>query len=533
MDDLLSTLPAPLREKLVRAFAAETEAKVQAAKVQLEQENRLLREMLRLLRIEMYGRKSEKLTDEQFGFMDGEPGVHRGEVEGEAELSAEEKEAIKKVLEAEETRAERARKPHRGRVKLPVHLPRREEIVACAPEQCQCGQCGREKVVIGFEETEELDYQPAVAFVRVIKREKRACKHCPERGVNTAPVPEKILAKAKASNELIVSVVIWKYLEHLPLYRIATRFLREYEVDLSRSVLCDWVMGVGALAGGIVRAMRTELLDGEYIQADETTVPVQVRQKSGQNHQGYLWEYSCPGGNVIFDFQMGRSREGPSRMLGNFAGVLQCDGYAAYNKIGGEGLRVAGCWAHVRRGFVNAVKAAGQDPVALAIVVQINSLYRIERAARRERLTTEERRERRQQQSLPLMAPLKEAILEAQMLATPSSSLGKACTYALNQWERLQVYLGYGMVEIDQNLCENAIRPVALGRKNWLHLGSKEAGPAVAAILTLLETCKRLAIDVRAYLMDVLPGLSERPSRDLSQLTPAAWKAAHSPAPAS
>jgi transposase len=229
---------------------------------------------------------------------------------------------------------------------------------------------------------------------------------------------------------------------------------------------------------------------------------------------------------VIFDFQMGRSREGPRRMLSGFPGTLQCDGFGAYDKIGGQGMCVAGCWAHVRRGFVDAVKAAGRDPVALAVVARINALYRVEREARKLKLSAAERRQLRQERSLPLMTPLKEAIVEAQQLATPSSNLGKACRYALNQWDRLQVYLDRGVVEIDQNLCENAIRPVALGRKNWLHIGSEQAGPRVAAILTIVETCRRLKIDPREYLLDVLPGLSERRARELSQLTPLAWKAA-------
>lgn len=531
MIDLLATLPASTREILTAAIHAEVEAKTRAEAARathLEKENRLLREMLRLLRVKMYGAKSDKLSDDQFDFMDQEPGVHRGEVASEAELSEEEKQALKEILQAPETQPERQRKPHRGRVELPTHLPREETIIACAPEQCRCGQCGGEKIVIGFEESEELDYHPAIAFVRVIKREKRACKHCEEMGVSTAAASAKILAKSKASDRLIVSVLIWKYLEHLPLYRTAVRFQREYGVELNRNVLCDWMMAVGDLAQGIVGPMRAELLGGEYIQADETPVPVQSSEKTGKNHRAYLWEYSCPCGNVIFDFQMGRSREGPRRMLAGFTGRLQCDGFGAYYKIGGEGMCVAGCWAHVRRGFVDAVKAAGKDPVALAIVARINALYRVEREARKQKLSAAERRQLRQEQSLPMMAPLKEAILEAQQLASPSSALGKACRYALNQWDRLQVYLEYGIVEIDQNLCENAIRPVALGRKNWLHIGSEQAGPRVAAIISIVETCRRLKIDVREYLLDVLPGLSERPASDLSKLTPAAWLAARS-----
>lgn len=495
-------------------------------KVPMEKENQLLREELRLLRIEKYGAKSEKLSDAQFAFMEQELGVHPDEVAGEAELSEEEKLAVAEILQSPQTKKSKAAKAHRGRVELPAHLERVEKIIACAPEQCRCGQCGAEKIVIRYEESEELAYRPAVPYVQVIKREMRACKHCEELGVSTAPVPEKIIAKSKLSNGLIVSILIWKYVEHLPLYRIAVRFLREYQVELSLSLLCDAMMAVGDLLRALVLVMIQELVQGRYVQADETTVPVQTTEKKGKNHQGYLWEYSCPEGNVIFDFQMGRSREGPRKMLAHFRGILQCDGYAAYDKIGGEGMRIAGCWAHARRGFVDAVKAAGKDPVALAIVAKINGLYRVEREAREQELSAQQRLALRLEKSVPQMTAIKEAIKEAQKHATPASTLGKACAYTLNQWDRLQIYLSDGVVEIDQNLCENAIRPVALGRKNWLHIGSATAGPRIAAILSVVETCRRLDIDIREYLLDILPGLSERPVSQLRDLTPAAWKAA-------
>ena len=213
-------------------------------------------------------------------------------------------------------------------------------------------------------------------------------------------------------------------------------------------------------------------------------------------------------------------------MLGDYGGVFQCDGYGAYDKIGGSTIRFAGCWAHARRGFVNAVKAAGSDPVALAIVAKINALYRVEREAREQKHTFAQRLALRRARSAPQMGPLQEAILAAQKEALPASALGKACAYALNQWGRLQVYLEDGQIEIDQNLCENAIRPIALGRKNWLHIGSPWAGPRVAAILSVVETCQRLRIDVREYMLDVLPGLADRSRREQARLTPAAWKAA-------
>ena len=528
MNQALADLPPPTRE-ILEAVIVE---RVRVATGPLELENKLLREKLRLLLVEKYGAKSEKLSDAQLALLELEPFVHPAEVAAEAELSAEEREEIKAVLAAAQETPAKPKKEHRGRAPLPAHLPREVKIVGCAPELCRCRGCGGEKAVIGYEESEELGYKPAIAFVRVIKREKRACPQCEEQGVSTAAAPAKILPKAKASDELIVSILVGKFVEHLPLYRIAARFLREAQVDLSRAVLSDWMSGVGSVLQGMTRAMRDELLREDYLQVDETHVPVQTRQTLGKNHQAYLWEYSRPGGTVIFDFQMGRSRAGPRQMLGRFGGILQCDGYSAYDKIGGEGITFCGCWAHARRGFVDAVKAAGKDMVALRIIAQINTLYRIEREAREQKLGAKERRSLRQERSVPLMAPLRAAIEEAQRNSTPASALGKACAYALNQWKRLQVYLEHGQVEIDQNLCENAMRPVAIGRKNWLHLGSESVGPSAAAIFSVVETCRRLKIDVRAYLLDILPGLSERSSRDLARLTPAAWLAARQAAQA-
>jgi transposase len=529
MESLLAELSPLVRQRLQAAI----EERVRRAQVPLELKIQQLEQILRLRLIEKYGAKSEKLSDAQLALLEFEPLVQPAEVAAEAELTAEEQEEVKAVLAAaQESPAQKPKKEQRGRAPLPAHLPRETKLVACAPEQCTCAGCGAEKTVIGYEESEELGYRPAVAFVRVIKREKRACRHCEEHGVSTAPAPAKILPKAKASNELVVSILVGKFVEHLPLYRIAARFLREAQVDLSRAVLSDWMSATGALLQGVTRAMHQELLAKDYLQVDETPVPVQTRRTPGKNHQAYLWEYSSPFGTVVFDFQMGRSREGPRRMLANFHGIVQCDGYSAYDKIGGEGTIFGGCWAHARRGFVDAVKAAGKDLVALRIVARINRLYRIEREAREQKLGAAQRLRLRQEKSLPLMAPLRAAIVEAQGNSTPASTLGKACAYALNQWTRLQVYLEHGQVEIDQNLCENSMRPVAIGRKNWLHLGSETVGPSAAAIFSVAETCRRLKIDLREYLLDILPGLSERPSHDLSKLTPAAWLTARQAAQA-
>ena len=468
-----------------------------------------------------YGVKSDQLSDEQLSLLEEEPGVVGAEVQSESACSEQEKQEV-----APQTRPPRQ---HPGRAEFPAHLERIESILACTPEQCRCAQCGGEKKLIGYDTSEELDVKPAQYFVNVIKREKRACGRCEEMGVSTAAAPQpKMIEKGKASNAVVVDVVLKKYGDHLPLYRQSAILEREAGIELSRMTLCGWVMQAGTWLEAIGGAMRADLLTGSYIQADETPVGVQSERSAGKNHTSYLWQYSRPGGPVIFDFQMGRSREGPAKFLGQFAGVLQSDGYAAYDKIGGAGLVHAGCMAHLRRGFVDAMKLSPGNACAGAIVARIAQLYAVEQKAREAAMLAGQRQRLRQTESAPLLKMLKKQIVDLRREVLPQSAFGKACHYAMAQWSRIEVYVHHGAVEIDNNWCENAMRPVALGRKNWLHIGSEEAGPRIAAISSVIETCRRLKINVREYLLDVLPRIPTWPAKRVAELTPMAWAAQRS-----
>jgi len=275
----------------------------------------------------------------------------------------------------------------------------------------------------------------------------------------------------------------------------------------------------------ISAAMSQELLSGSYIQADETTVGVQMHDGRGKNHQAYLWQYSTPRGAVVFDFRMGREREGPKRFLGNFEGLLQSDGYGAYDHIGGKQIVHAACWAHARRKFFDAVKLSPKDQTSIRIVAQMNELFAIDAQASQEGLSQSDRHLLRLEKSKPLLEQLKATIQAARAGALPKSALVKACDYALTFWSRLSRFLEYPELELSNNLAENAMRPIALGRKNWIHLGSQEAGPRVAAIISIVETCRRLSIPVRDYLASVLPGLADFPVNRVAELTPSAWAA--------
>jgi len=305
----------------------------------------VLEEKLRQERIARFGPRSETLSDLQLSLLDEEPSVTLDEVAAEAE---------REPLPA--AAPKRERKPHPGRQTLPAHLPRREETIPCAPEACTCPSCGQATTVIGYDESEQLDVEPVQYFVRVIKREKRACRHCPERSVVAAPLPDRIIEKGLVSDRIVVQTIIKKYCDHLPLYRQEAILSREAGVEISRATLDGWVMHVGELLLPMWGAMRKELLAESYLQADETTVLVQTHDKSGSNHEAYLWQFGRPGGGVVFEFSMGRGRDVPDRFLGQWEGKLQTDAYVAYDKTGGPKLIHYGCWTHARRYFVDAVK---------------------------------------------------------------------------------------------------------------------------------------------------------------------------------
>jgi len=363
--------------------------------------------------------------------------------------------------------------------------------------------------------------------VVVSKREKRACKSCEERGVVSAPLPPRIIEKCLASNRIVIDTIISKYCNHTPLYRQSAILERDSGLEVSRATLDGWVLKVGELLIPMVSAMRRELISGTYIQADETPVDVQMHEGRGKNHQAYLWQYGRPGGTVVFDFRLGRGRDGPKQFLGQFEGLLQTDGYAAYDQIGGPRMVHAGCWSHAERYFSEAVQLNPNDSVATPIVARIDELFAIDAEARHQDLSLEARHALRHQQSRPLLDVIRQQIEAARSTALPGGALAKACNYTLTLWEKLNRFLEYPELELSNNLAENSMRPVALGRKNWIHVGSSQAGPKIAAILSIVESCRRLKFPVRDYLAAVLPGLADFPIRRLAERTPSAWANQH------
>jgi transposase len=361
--------------------------------------------------------------------------------------------------------------------------------------------------------------------VQVVKREKRACRGCEQSTVTMAPLPPRIVEKGLASDNVVIDAVVSKYCDHLPLYRQALILEREAGLEIGRATLDGWVMRVGEMLVPVVQAMHKDLLSEGYLQADETTVPVQMHDRRGSNHEAYLWQYGKPGGETVFDFCLHRGREGPKRFLEKWEGILQTDGYQAYEGVGGPKMVHVGCWAHSRRKFVDAVKVNPQDGEAVKMVTRMDALFLVDRDARQKTMSGAERLAHRREFAQPWVEEIREACQMLSKEALPKSALGKAVAYTLNQWPKLVRCLEYEEVELSNNLAENSMRPVALGRKNWLHVGSVKAGPKVAAILSVVESCRRIGAPVKEYLAGVLPGLDRRMLNQLANLTPARWNA--------
>jgi len=528
----LQPMLPPHSDPIVIEFIAQLQQQLDAQAKQIQadakeldysrQKIQLLEERLRQARIAKYGKASEKLSDLQLELLELEPGVSSEEVQAESEREP-------FTTPPDRAQDQQSRKParkHPGRQTLPAHLERVEKIVACTPEQCICGGCGKETTIIGYEESEVLDVRPAVYFVRVTKREKRACRQCEEQGVAVAPVPESIIPKSLVSDGVIVDTMVHKYCDALPLYRQSAILKRDTGIDIHCSTMDGWIMKTGEMLQLITRVMRGELLSTSYIQADETPVGVQMHDKRGKNHKAFLWQYGSPGGSVVFDFRMGREREGPKQFLGQFNGILQTDGYAAYeDDIGGPEMVHACCLAHSRRKYIDAVKVDPKDQDSASIVRLLDELFAIDAKARAEKMDIAQRHLLRQEKAPALLEELHKQILAAQAKVLPKSIAGKAAKYTLTLWKELTLFLEYPVLELSNNLAENSMRPVAIGRKNWLHLGSKEAGPKVAAIFSIVESCRRLGLPIREYLAAVLPGLGNRSIQSLDQLTPAAYAA--------
>ncbi len=394
------------------------------------------------------------------------------------------------------------------------------------PEEKVCPQCGQDKCEIGCEKSERYEYIPAKIIRHELVRPKLACA-CGQGGVSIAPLPPQLIEQGRAGASLVAHTLLSKYDDHLPLYRQEQQLAR-LGVNISRQTLSDWVEQGATWLQPLVREMKRQLLAGSYLQVDETPVKVMDPEVKGKCATGYLWVAGAPGGDVLFEFHRGRGKAQALELLGGFRGHLQRDGYSAYGALIQEKPEIipVGCWAHARRKFIEAAQLDCAE--GLEIVSELRQLYFIEQRARDAGLAAEARLKLRQQLAAPILQALQPRLEAMRERHLPQSPLGKAVRYTLNEWGPLTRYLEDGRLEIDNNLTENAIRPSAVGKKNWLFIGHPEAGWRSAVLYSLIVSCRRRKIDPWAYLKDVLTRMPAMKQSQLASLLPAHWQ----PAPA-
>ncbi len=410
------------------------------------------------------------------------------------------------------------KKNHPNRQPIPAHFPRIDIIIE--PEEDTTGM-----KKIGEEITEELEYEPGKCHVNRYIRPKYALPG--DEGVVIGLLPTRPIEKGIAGPGLLAHIVISKFVDHLPLYRQLQIFKR-LGIDLAPSTVNGWVKATYTLIKPLAELMRERVLQSEYLMVDETPIKVQDLKIKGKNHQGYYWVYFDPlSRQLFFDYKKGRGRDGPNQVLKDFNGHIQTDGYAGYNELGQrDGITPMGCMAHSRRYFIDARESDKELADQMLHYIQI--LYQIESNARDNLFTHERRYQERQKDSAAVMEVIKNWLDVEIMNVLPKSAIGKAIGYMLKQWPRLEVYLTDGKLEIDNNLVENSIRPIALGRKNYLFAGSHNGAEWAAALYTLVYNAKLQGVEPFSYLRDILTRISDHPYKKLDLLLPMNWKKSYS-----
>ncbi|WP_108179690.1 IS66 family transposase [Phreatobacter oligotrophus] len=476
-----------------------------------------LRQIIKELQRHRFGRRAESLPVDQLllGLEEAE------QVEAEGFATEDGGDPAK--------RETRTRKRSANRGSLPAHLPRIERIIDIADKTCPC--CRGQLHVMGEDVSERLDIVPAQFRVIVTRRPKYACRAC-EEVVVQAPVPARLVEGGIPTEATVAHVLVAKYADHLPLYRQSQIYARQ-GINLDRSTLADWVGKAAFLLRPIHERLFEKLKASGKLFADETTAPVldpgRGRTKTGQlfayARDDRPWGGADPPG-VAYLYAPDRKGETITGHLKGFVGVLQVDGYAGYRALAEKNaVSLAFCWSHVRRKFYELAQS-GPAPIAAEALTRIAELYRIEGDIRGR--SPDERRTARQHRSRPLIAAMEPWLRDKLALVSQKSKLAEAIRYALSRWAGLTRFLDDGRIEIDSNVVERSIRPIALNRKNALFAGSDGGGGHWATIASLVETCKLNAVDPQAYLADVIARIvAGHPQSQIDELLP--W--AYAPAP--
>ena len=469
-----------------------------------------------------YGPKSERFDPAQlllFGLVMDTLPVDRAAVEQEA---------------GEKLTARRIQHKH-GRAKLPEALPRIRIEHDLTPEEKLCPNGHGERVRIGEEITEQLEYLPASFQVLQHVRFKYGCPPCDHDGqgaqIVIAEKPVQPIEKGLPGPGLLAHVITSKLGDHLPLYRLERIFAR-HDVHIARSTMCAWLLATGELVHPLVDLMASRVRESRVIHTDETRVPVQDETVKGKCKSGRIWTYIGDRDHpyIVYHYTPDRSRAGPSQWLDKFRGFLQADAYGGYDGIYATGVKEVACWAHGRRHFFDAKDTDGRRSAQMLTMVR--ELYQVEDAAAAQIATAKDctaieadaiRLALRQQKSVPLLAMIKTWLDTEQKLVLPRSPMAQAMNYMLNQWEALCIYTTQGFLNIDNNSAERALRRVGIGRKNWLFAGHDIAAQKTATLYSLVASAERHGIDPQAYLRGVLARIPAMPVSQLEKLLPERW----------
>ncbi len=491
-----------VKEQEIQIISDEKVALLKKVQEMLEKFSSMKFELSQLKRL-IYGSKRERFVS---GAEDGQMSLPF-----DVETTSQEEDGEAATEEVSSFKRHKSRKNHPGRLALPDHLPVEEIIIE--PEEDVTGlKC------IGHEITDELEYQQAILKINRFKRPKYARED--NEGVICGDLPSRPIDKGIAGPGLLSHIFVSKYVYHLPLYRQAQRFKTEHQIDIPCSTMGGWQSAIARLLRLLYDEQKRQVLGQGYLQVDETPIQVLDPKKKGKTHRGYYWVYYSPIQRmVMFDYQEGRSREGPRKLLSDFKGYLQTDGYAVYDWFGKQkDITLLSCMAHARRMFEKAL--ADDQKRAGYAMTEIQKLYQIERRARQLDLSTEQRHELRLNESLPIINELGKWMAAQVKTTLPKSPFGKALIYSLGRWDNLMNYLRDGYLEIDNNLVENAIRPTALGRRNYLFAGSHAGAKSAAMFYSFFASCRHNNVDPFTWLKKVLEIIPDYPANKLSDLLP-------------
>lgn len=479
----------------------------------LQEENALLKKQIEWFKRQLFGQKSEKTVSFQ----------NENQMEFEGLDTPTPAKKPKKKVEAHEREAASSQKGQ-DKIALPTDLPKEIAFIDIPESQKTCPVTGKQLVKIGEEITTKLAYKPGSYFIKEIIRPKYALPQGGEEGILTAPLPESLLNRCMADDSFLADILVKKYNDHLPLYRIS-EILRRNEIQIPRQILSQWVVRAGHALEPLYDEMTKQITLSGNVFIDESPVKM-LDPGRGKTHTAFMWVL-CGGKTAdppyrVYNFRKNRQHHHATRLLENFQGVLHSDKYGAYEELANAKKFIwCPCWAHIRRKFIEA--ESGDNDFRDWVLEKINQLFMLEREVWG--LSEEERIAKRKRESVPiideLIAAIKDKMVTGKIL--PKSKFKEALGYFSSLIPYLKNYTLHTWARMDNNVAERAIRPLAVGRKNWLFVGNEKGGKASAIILSLIQTCRGLSIDPREYLEDVMKRLMSHSANKLNELLPDQW----------